>query len=82
MPNLTSFTPSWREAGVSRHEPQTFGAAVPDDPYAAWLARREADQERQGTGVRWVFRPRTVAAAPLGASAAGAPAPGARVTRV
>ncbi|HEX4187514.1 MAG TPA: hypothetical protein VHY83_06435 [Solirubrobacteraceae bacterium] len=73
MPNLTPLTPSGQKVGESRHEPQTFGAAVPSDPYAAWVARREAEQERQGTDVRWVVRPRTLA---------GAQTPGARVTRV
>jgi hypothetical protein len=82
MPNLTPLTPSGQKVGESRHEPQTFGAAVPSDPYAAWVARREAEQERQGTDVRWVVRPRTLAGPPLGASAAGAQTPGARVTRV
>jgi hypothetical protein len=76
MPNLTPFTANSSEAGESRHEPQTFGATVPDDPYTAWLARREAEQERQGTDVRWVMRPRTLDGAAVGAYPAGA-----RVTR-
>jgi hypothetical protein len=60
MPNLTPFESNWPDAG--RHEPETFGASVPDDPYKAWLARREAEEERQqDTAVRWVVRPRTVA---------------------
>jgi hypothetical protein len=68
MPNLTPFESNWPDAG--RHEPETFGAAVPDDPYKAWLARREAEQERQqDTAVRWVVRPRTVATAAGQASA-------------
>jgi hypothetical protein len=76
MPNLTPFTPTTSETGESRHEPQTFGASVPDDPYTAWLARREAEEERQVSDVRWVVRPRT-----LDGTATGAHAAGARVTR-
>jgi hypothetical protein len=68
MPNLTPFESNWPDAG--RHEPETFGASVPDDPYKAWLARREAEQERQqDAAVRWVVRPRTVATAAAQASA-------------
>jgi hypothetical protein len=76
MPNLTAFTPNTSETGESRHEPQTFGSTVPDDPYTAWLARREAELERQGADVKWVVRPRM-----LDGTAIGVPAAGARVTR-
>ncbi len=76
MPNLTLLTPGTVSTGESRHEPQTFGASVPDDPYTAWLARREAEQDRQVTDVRWVMRPR-----PLDGTSIGAHAAGARVTR-
>jgi hypothetical protein len=47
----------------SRYEPETFGACtVPVDPYTAWMQQREADRERADQPVRWVVRPRAVAA--------------------
>jgi hypothetical protein len=51
-----------RDPSESRYEPDTFGAcAVPVDPYAAWMQRREADRERAEPQVRWVVRPRAAA---------------------
>ena len=70
-PNLTRFTPSLAVQGESRHEPETFGASVPTDPYAAWVAKREAEQH-EDTEVRWVFRPRMVETPPIRASATAA----------
>ncbi|HEV7585295.1 MAG TPA: hypothetical protein VGO14_05900 [Solirubrobacteraceae bacterium] len=73
MPNLTPFTPNWPDQGEGRHEPETFGASVPDDPYKAWLAERESEHERQQeASVRWVVRPPTVAAPAIHATTAAA----------
>ena len=82
MPNLTRFTRNWPDERQSRHEPETFGARVPQDPYAAWLAQREAEQERhQAAEVRWVVRPRTVAAPASGPAAIGPEGPKQRLER-
>jgi hypothetical protein len=70
-PNLTQFTPNLAVQGESRHEPETFGARVPTDSYAAWLAKREAEQQ-EDTEVRWVFRPRMLETPAIRASAEGA----------
>jgi hypothetical protein len=69
-PSLTHFTPNLTVEGETRHEPETFGARVPADPYAAWLAKRESEQQ-EDTEVRWVFRPRMLEAPAIRASAAG-----------
>jgi hypothetical protein len=81
MPNLTPFTRG-STAEEGRHEPQTFGARVPHDPYAAWLAQRDAEQERrQEAEVRWVVRPRTVATPAGGRGAIGPMGPRQRMAR-
>jgi hypothetical protein len=41
----------------SRQEPQRLTRrAIAVDPYAAWLADREAERRREGEPVRWVYR--------------------------
>ncbi len=50
------------EESTSRHEPpDLFERIVPQDTYAVWLQRREADRERERERcpqIRWVSRPR------------------------
>ena len=70
-PSLTQFTSNLAVQAESRHEPETFGARVPTDPYAAWLTKREAEQQ-EDTEVRWVFRPRMLETPAVRASTAGA----------
>ncbi len=42
---------------LGRCEAEAVGArSVPADPYAAWLERREDEQARDRTPVRWVYR--------------------------
>jgi hypothetical protein len=43
-----------------RHEPETFGASIPTDSYASWLAQREAESQREAS-VRCIIRPTAVA---------------------
>jgi hypothetical protein len=50
-----------RDPSESRYEPESFGACVPVDTYAAWMQQREADLERAEPQVRWVVRPRGAA---------------------
>jgi hypothetical protein len=41
----------------TREEPQRLTRRpVAVDPYAAWLAEREAERRRDGEPVRWVYR--------------------------
>ncbi len=50
---------------TSRHDAQLLSApSVPVDPYAAWLAQRDADSgPAERPQVRWVHRPRVQIAA-------------------
>jgi hypothetical protein len=52
------------ELSQSRREPTGLGARAAD-PYAVWLAQREAERERdEPTRIRWVYRhPRVTRAA-------------------
>src|SRR4051794_19762215 len=64
------------EDAPTRHEPQTLAARGPvSDPYEAWAAKREAELERTRVdAVRWVYRQRGTAAAPITKEAAAAEA--------
>jgi hypothetical protein len=61
------------EVVPTRDEPRAFGARPASvDPYALWIAKREAERERPE--VRWVYRyPRVTREASIG-DGAGAPA--------
>jgi hypothetical protein len=40
-----------------RREPEAFGVRAPAaDPYASWLAEREAEKETSRPEIRWVYR--------------------------
>ena len=66
------------EDAPTRYEPQTLAAQGPvSDPYEAWRAQRAAEAERERTqvnAVRWVYRQRGTAAAPITKEAAAAEA--------
>jgi hypothetical protein len=62
--SIVASTRNAPDPSESRHEPETFGGCtVPVDAYGAWMQQREADRERADPPVRWVVRPRDVAAA-------------------
>ena len=61
----------------TRYEPQTLEprAEGATDPYEAWRAKREAERERSRVqAVRWVYRQRGTAAAPVEREATAAEA--------
>jgi hypothetical protein len=54
-------TGSWpSEAGDgfgTRREPEAFAArGIAADPYALWLAQREAEKDAERPEIRWVYR--------------------------
>jgi hypothetical protein len=71
IPHTRLFTRDEPDEMMGRHEPQTLTErAFPRDPYAAWLAQREADCEStEGSNVRWIHRPRGLDA-PVGGTGA------------
>jgi hypothetical protein len=45
------------EAFDTRREPETLTVrSASSDPYALWLAQREAQQETERPEIRWVYR--------------------------
>jgi hypothetical protein len=49
--------PLLHDDAYTRQEPQQLTRrTVGIDPYAAWLAEREADRRHDETQVRWVYR--------------------------
>jgi hypothetical protein len=71
-PSIAIFTPDERGQSDSHHEPETFGTCnIPADPYTAWLEQREVERDREDHAqVRWVVRPRPLAAPAIRAAAA------------
>jgi hypothetical protein len=57
-PQRVCHTNKGLEATVGRYEPQPLvGHPIPADPYAAWVAEREAAREAEDSArIRWVYR--------------------------
>jgi hypothetical protein len=54
------------ENGLGRDEAEAFATPARSvDPYAAWLALREEEQQRSRPQIRWVYRRQAPAASPV-----------------